>query len=165
MCTGVNNITWQQKLQPVVLSTKHLMMIHPQLFWVCLTTNGALCLIISSCYISPAGEYRLSRKDGAHNQGVPHPCQPLGSVLQPVSRTYRNLHTGRSDKGSIWRLPAIFRQEFAWNLVSGFCFQDLTWVRQTGDHVQMYICLLSVSMLLPSHRRVTAVVQTNLNKT
>lgn len=79
-------------------------------------TKGALCLILSTCYVFPAGEYRLSRKDGAHYQGVPHPCQPLGSVLQPVSRTYRNLHTGRSDKGSVQRLLVH---------LSAFCFHAL----------------------------------------
>lgn len=45
-------------------------------------------------YMFPAGEYRLPREDGAHYQGVPHPRQPLGSVLQPVSRAHRHVHTG-----------------------------------------------------------------------
>lgn len=126
MRTGVNKAAAGAPASSYVIPglTKHLMMIHPQLFWVCLIpmyqlqcglfpTNGALCLLISACFVFPAGEYRLSRKDGAHYQGVPHPCQPLGSVLQPVSRTYRNLHTGRSDKGSVRRLLAIFGQEFS----------------------------------------------------
>ncbi|KAG7454051.1 hypothetical protein JOB18_004626 [Solea senegalensis] len=45
------------------------------------------------CLMDPGGEHRLPREDGTHNQGVPHPCQPLGLVLQPVSRTHWNLHT------------------------------------------------------------------------
>ena len=42
----------------------------------------------------PPGEYRLPREDGAHHQGVPHPLQPVGLVLQLVSRTHRHMHTG-----------------------------------------------------------------------
>lgn len=46
------------------------------------------------CCCRPAGEHRLSGEDGAHHQGVPHPGQPLGSVLQPMPRTHGDLHTG-----------------------------------------------------------------------
>lgn len=56
---------------------------------------------------SAAGEYRLSREDGAHYQGVPHPRQPLGSVLQPVSRTHGNLHTGTPHKHRMWLVLGI----------------------------------------------------------
>lgn len=61
-----------------------------------LTVCSKMCT--SNRRASPAGEYRLSREDGAHYQGVPHPRQPLGSVLQPVSRTHGNLHTGTPDE-------------------------------------------------------------------
>lgn len=38
-------------------------------------------IYMSPCHVFPVGEYRLSREDGAHYQGFPHPRQPLGSVL------------------------------------------------------------------------------------
>lgn len=44
----------------------------------------------------------MSGEDGAHHQGVPHPGQPLGSVLQPVPRTHGDLHTGTANQ--LWRV-------------------------------------------------------------
>lgn len=70
-----------------------------------LTLCSKMCT--SNRCASPAGEYRLSREDGAHYQGVPHPSQPLGSVLQPVSRTHGNLHTGTPDEHCMWRVLGI----------------------------------------------------------
>lgn len=70
-----------------------------------LTVCSTMCT--SNRFASPTGEYRLSREDGAHYQGVPHPSQPLGSVLQPVSRTHGNLHTGTPDKRRMWRVLGI----------------------------------------------------------
>lgn len=99
---------------------------------------------ISTCYVFTVGEYRLSREDGAHYQGVPHPRQPLGSVLQPVSRTHGNLHTGTSDKH--WISHALCYEVLVMNEVLLFCFFFFNHAKNT--HLVVHSCLFNLKARL-----------------